>query len=149
MTAYATDSDLTEYVPTIFDHGVNSFTTELTRATEDVKRWIEINWYNKNFTTGFNQVGRRIGSEFDASKLTDTQWKRATVYLALYAYILPRLSPFRVEGDSFQQQISFYKARYNEEINAAMAKGVEYDLDGDSVIENNEKYRHRKDRLYR
>tara|TARA_X000001382_G_scaffold124942_1_gene109955 strand:+ start:3493 stop:3942 length:450 start_codon:yes stop_codon:yes gene_type:complete len=149
MTAYATDSNLTEYVPTIFDHGVTSFTTELTRATEDVQRWIEINWYNKHFSTGFNQVGRRIGAEFDTSKLTSTQWKRATIYLALYAYILPRLSPFRVEGDSFQTQITFYKQRYNEEIQAAMAKGVEYDHDGDGSITTGEKYRHRKDRLYR
>jgi hypothetical protein len=149
MTAYATDSDLEEYVPTIFDHGVESFTTELTRATLDVQRHIEINWYNINFTTGFNQVGRRMGSDFDPDLLIPAQWKRSVIYLALYAYILPRLSPFRVEGDSFQEQITFYRARYNEEINAAMAKGVLYDLNDDGTITTGEKYRHRKDRLYR
>lgn len=149
MTAYASDSDLIEYIPTIFDHGVDTFSDELTRATSDVQRYIEVNWYNKNFTTGFNQVGRRIGADFDASLLNADQWKRSVVYLALYAFILPRLSPFRVDGDTFQEQISFYKNRYNEEISMAMAQGVQYDLNDDGDIQTNEKYRHRRDRLYR
>lgn len=149
MTQYATDTDLQEYVPTIFDHGVASFTTELTRATQDVQRWVEINWFNEHFNSGYNSVGRRIGGTFDATKLTATQWERATIYLALYAYILPRLSPWRVESDSFQEQITFYRNRYHEEVKAELAKGVEYDLDGDSVVETGEKFKARQDRLYR
>lgn len=149
MSAYATNDDLLDYIPTIFDHGVESFTDDLTRATTDVQRYVEINWYNKNFPTGVDRVGQRIGAEFDASRLNADQWKRSVIYLALYAFILPRLSPFRIEGDSFQEQISFYKNRYMEEVSASMAQGVQYDMDGDETFAINEKYRHRRDRLYR
>ena len=36
MANYATNSDLTDYVPDIFEHGVASCTNELTRATDTV-----------------------------------------------------------------------------------------------------------------
>lgn len=147
--AYATADDLIKYVPTIFDHGHDDFSNELSLAESDVTRTIETEWYNKVFASGYNTRGRRITPDFDSSKVTDSQWTRATVYLALYAYILPKLSPFLPDGDSFREQIKFYKERYNEELNAEFAKGVEYDSDGDGTIESGETFVHRQDRLYR
>ena len=41
MSAYATDEDLVAIIPDIFDHGVDSFTDELLRSTDDVKRKIK------------------------------------------------------------------------------------------------------------
>lgn len=146
--AFATNGDLLKYIPTIFDHGTEDFTDEIAQAEADVKRYIEINWYNKTFGTGYDQIGRRVGADFDETLLTATQWTRATVYRSLYSYILPQLATWR-DGDSFVEQIKHYRERYHEEIDAEMAKGVEYDLNDDGTIQRNEKYRHRKDRLYR
>jgi len=147
--AYATNNDILKYVPTIFDHGVEDFSEELSLAEGDVKRYIEIEWYNRTFGTAYDQFGKRVGQAFDASKLTDAQWNRATVYRALSHYILPQLATWRPEGDVFTEQLKHYRNRYEEEISAELAKGVEYDLDGDGTVDLSEEYKMRRDRLYR
>ena len=147
--AYATNSDLTQYVPSIVNHGITDFTTQLTEAESDVNRYLEVNWYNKTFTQGFDQIGRAVGAEFDATLLTDTQWTRATVFRALYAHILPLLSPFQVSGDTFQTMIDYYRNRFHEEIDMEIAQGVEYDLDNDGTVTRTEKHKVRQDRIYR
>lgn len=147
--AYATNNDILKYVPTIFDHGIEDFGDELALAEGDVKRYIEINWYNKTFGTAYDQFGKRVGQEFDDSKLTATQWTRAIVYRALCNYILPQLATWTPNGDVFTEQIRHYKNRFEEEISAEMAKGVEYDLDGDDSIATSERFKARRDRLYR
>ncbi len=147
--AFANNENLMELVgTTIFDHGVEDFTDELNRAESDVKRYIEVNWFKETYATKRKLVGSTVGSVFDATLLTETQWTHGTIYLAMYRYILPRLSPFRGE-DSFSNQISFYKERYFEEIREEMAKGVEYDANDDGVVTEAEKHTHRKDRVYR
>lgn len=147
--AYATNNDLLELVgETIFDHGVEDFTDELNKAETDVKRYIEVNWYNKSATYQRNAGLRYLAPEFDGSLLTDAQWKHSTVYCALYKYILPRLSPFRGD-DAFTNQISFYKERFYEEIKEEMAKGVEYDRNNDGTVQEGEKHRYNKTRVYR
>ena len=147
--AFATNSDLLQYVPTITSHGITDFSTQLTAAENDVKRYIEIEWYNKAFSQGFNQLGRAVGTEFNASLLTESQWTRATVFRALYAHILPLLSPFTVGGDTFREMIDYYRQRYNEEIKAEISQGVEYDGNNDGSISRGEKHKHRQDRIYR
>jgi len=62
MANYATNSDLTDYVPDIFEHGVASFTNELTRATDTVNKRIKAEWCTKSPTL------------FDDAKLRDSQW---------------------------------------------------------------------------
>ena len=136
--AFATNGDLLQYVPTIFDHGVEGFDAEIALAETDVVRYIQINWFNKQFDA----------ATFDADKLVDAQWNRATIYCALYAYILPQLATWRPEGDSFQEQIKFYKNRFNEEIEAEMAKGVEYDLDDDGNTSSNEVFHANRGKLW-
>ena len=149
MSNYATNSDLLDYVPTIFEHGVEDFTSELSQATADVQREIETDWFNPRFSNDYDLFGRSTQVKMDVTKLQSAQWKRSTIYRALYAYILPRLSPFLPDGDAFQTQISFYKSRYNEEIKAEIEVGVEYDYNGDDTITDDEIYRVRQDRLYR
>lgn len=131
----------------IFDHGIEDFTDELNKAESDVKRYLEVNWFKETFATR-RSITSNVSPSFDASKLTDSQWQHSTIYLALYRYILPRLSPFKGD-DSFTNQISFYKERYFEEIREEMAKGVEYDDDEDGVVTESEKYQYRKTRVYR
>jgi len=137
--AFATNTQLLEVVPTITSHGITDFTDQLTEAEKDVKRWLEVKWYNK--TTR--------GKTFDATLLTEAQWTRATIFRALSTHILPSLSPFAVGGDTFREMITFYKARFNEEMDMEMSQGVEYDADNDSVITKGEIHRQRADRIYR
>ena len=147
--AYATNTQLTAVQPTIVNHGITDFTTQLTDAETDVKRYIEIEWYNKHFSQGFNQIGKAVGAEFDSTLLTDSQWTRATIYRALYAHILPLLSPFAVGGDTFREMIDYYRNRFHEEMDAEIAKGVEYDLNNDNVIQRSEKHKVAHGRVYR
>lgn len=149
MSNYATNDDLMELVGTeIFDHGVEDFADELAKATSDVKRYIEVNWFNQSQRSSYSHIYKSVGATFDDSLLTASQWKHSTIYLAMYRYILPRLSPFRGE-DAFTNKISFYKERYFEEIKEEMAKGVEYDSNNDDTIQESEINRYNKTRVYR
>ncbi len=81
---YATNDDLINLIGgEIFDHGRDDFTSELTRATSDVNRYIEVNWFQKT-RGGSSKRIVSVGETFDESKLTDSQWKTSTIYLALY-----------------------------------------------------------------
>jgi len=149
MSNYATNEDILELVGgEIFDHGVEDFSDELGKATDNIQRYIEVNWFNQSRRQGYTRPHASIGNEFDSSLLTGSQWKHSTIYLAMYRYILPRLSPFR-ENDSFTNKITFYKERYHEEIKEEMAKGVEYDANNDGVIQSSEVHRYNKTRVYR
>jgi hypothetical protein len=147
--AFANNAQLVEVLPTIINHGITDFTSDLAEAEKDVKRYLEVNWYNKTYSGGYNQIGRSVGSAYDASLLTETQWQRATIFRALSTHILPSLSPFTVGGDTFREMITFYKSRFNEEMDMEMAQGVEYDADDDGTISKGEVHRQRADRVYR
>lgn len=136
--AYATDDDLVLIVPDIFDHGVDTFETELNRSESDINRRIKSDWWSVS----------RDPNKFDATKLKDSEWDRATIYHALAYYILPRLSNFQ-EDDTFQRQMVFYKERYMEEFSAAMAAGISYDHDDDGSYDEAEVDYIEAERLYR
>jgi hypothetical protein len=138
--AFADDNDLVTYVPTIFDHGATTFQSELDMAEDDIIREIRVRWYNRRYNR----------TNWDETLLDETQWTRATVYRALSAYILPRLSTWRPEGDSFREQVEFYQARYAEELEAEFMEGVRYDYDQDGSIDGTtEEYEMDMGRLYR
>jgi hypothetical protein len=146
--SFANNSDLVTYYPSAMDHGVADWTSELSVAQGDVEKLIKTRWFNQEFsqTRGRVTVGMPI---FDPAKLTETQWTRATVYRALAVYILPKLSTFRPEGDSFREQLAFYQNRFDEEFNLQLGFGVEYDLDDDGQVSTGEKFSVAQDRLYR
>lgn len=140
MSNYATDSDLATYVPDIFEHGVASFTSELTRATDKVNKRLKADWW-----------GQALGkhpNDFDSSKLNSAQWKETTVYAALAYFILPRLSSFRPD-DIFMEMSRFYRDQYEETFGRELLAGVDYDSDGDASYEDGERTFTRTDRLYR
>ena len=126
--AFSNDSDLTDIQPDILDLGIASFYAEHAKAEEDIKREIRSRWWAK---TGY-------GGEMDSTLLTDSQWTRASAYLVLWKYGLPQLTNW-VDGDRFQQMISFYRDMYNQEIEAVFADGVEYDYDEDGSVSDAEK----------
>ena len=125
--AFANNTNLQDYAPEVFQQGVNDWTDELAHAQIDVTNMIQFKWWNKFYSR----------SQFDASKLVETQWTKTTVYQALYAYILPKLSTFRPEGDPFREQILFYKERYQDEWELQFGVGIKYDFDGDGTIDIN------------
>jgi len=53
-------------------------------------------------------------------------------------YALPKLTNW-VDGDRFGNMIDFYKARYGEEMEAVYGDGIEYDLDGDGAVTEQER----------
>ena len=141
--AFATRSDLTVYQPDIGDMGLSTSQQDayVTQAIADVQRDIRNRWWS---VYQANKVRDRsyIGSvEMENSKLTDTQWTRATVYRTLGYYICPALTKFNSEGDEdrFQQMGTFYRTAYEDELSDIFRDGVEYDQDGDSSIANSEK----------
>lgn len=137
--AFATNENLVEYVPDIFDHGVTDWSDELARAETDVVTQIRIRYWNK-------MESRNL---FNADRLTPEQWTRSVVYRALAAHIMPKLSTFRVD-DVFQEQIRFYREAYEEELNTQFALGIEYDTSGDGTVADSEITEFNiQDRLYR
>ena len=141
--AFATRSDLIVYQPDIGDMGLSTAQQDayVTQAIADVQRDIRNRWWS---VYQANKVRDRsyIGSvEMENSKLTDSQWTRATVYRTLGYYICPSLTKFNSEGseDRFQQMGSFYRTAYEDELSDILRDGVEYDQDGDSSISNSEK----------
>ena len=136
MANYATDSDITDYVPDIFSHGVASFTNELTRATDTIQKRLKAEWWSKS------------QSSFDDTKLNDAQWTEVTVYVALAYFILPRLSSFRPD-DVFIEMAGFYRQRYEDTFRREMLTGVDYDDNSDSVYSASEKTAGNIDRLVR
>ena len=61
---------------------------------------------------------------------------------------MPQLTNW-VEDDRFQNMMDFYKARYGEEFDAILRDGVEYDDDGNSTIDDDEKQSVNSGRLIR
>lgn len=138
VMAFSEDKDLQELVPDILQLGINTFADEHTRAQSDIERDLRIQWWDR----------KGIEGEMNATYLTDSQFTRCAAYLVLWRYALPQLTNW-VDGDRFQSMITFYKARYGEELEAILRDGVEYDADNDSTIKEKEKQAHHTGRLAR
>jgi hypothetical protein len=126
--AFSTDADLMQLVPDILNLGIDFFDQEHPKAQADIEREIRNRWWEK----------RGISGELKPEYLTDSQWTKTAAYLVLWKYALPQLTNW-VDGDRFQNMISFYKSRYAEELEAVFQDGVEYDVDGSGAIDENEK----------
>mgnify|MGYP001246992824 FL=1 len=136
--AYANAENLNFYAPEVYEGDTEDWDTELALAETDIKNKIEVKWYD--------QV--KGNKEFDASKLTEGQWTKATVYQTLVAYVFPKMSTFRVE-DTFIEQIKFYQERLKDELDMQFALGIKYDDDGDGTTTESEVYKYAQTRLFR
>ena len=125
--AFSTDADLTAIQPDILSLGITAFTAEHAKAEADVKREIRARWWIR--------TGR--GDEMDDTLLVDSQWTKTNAYLVLWKYALPQLTNW-VDGDRFRNMIDFYRELYNQEFNAVLADGVQYDADSDGIISDGE-----------
>lgn len=126
--AFSTDSDLMEIIPDILSFGIASFSDKHSLAQAEIERELRAKWYPM----------MKLADEMDATLLTASQWTKASAYLVLWKHALPKLTNW-VDGDRFQNMITFYKTRYEEELNAVIRDGVEYDFNNDSVVTESEK----------
>jgi hypothetical protein len=145
---FATNADLVKYYASALEHGVSDWTDELQQAEDDIKLVVKTKWFNLEFGSQRNR-STVTAPVFDGERLTATQWRQAACYRALSAYILPKLSTFRPEGDAFQQALTFFNQRYNEEMNLQLTSGVEYDINNDGNVTDVEKFPTYTNRLYR
>lgn len=126
--AFSADSDLTAIIPDILTFGISSFTAEHALAQAEIERELRYKWYPK----------LQLSVEMDATLLTASQWTKASAYLVLWKHALPKLTNW-VDGDRFQNMITFYKTRYEEEFAAVIHDGVEYDFNNDNTVSESEK----------
>ena len=138
-------SDMTDYQPDILTYGTTDFDTQLQFAEDDVLRQIREEWWERyRHTVRYKDITKVTTLEMDNSKLTAAQWKRATIYRGLSEYIYPILSKFKdPDGgdgkDAFQNRMDFYRQKYNEEFQAILRDGVEYDEDSSGTVQASEK----------
>lgn len=137
--AFATIENVLEYEPTIQDYGIYDFDDALSKAQADVERYLRIHWWPTQQIGKYDITIIGLNVEMDSTKLTASQHTRATVFCALAYYIFPKLSKFEPDMDVFQVKMDYYKSRYNEEIQAVIQDGVEYDIDGNNTITDVEK----------
>jgi|TARA_R100000479_G_C6392706_1_gene205831 hypothetical protein len=138
-------SNMTDYQPDILTYGTADFDTQLQFAEDDVLRQIREEWWERyRHTVRYKDITKVTTLEMDNSKLTPAQWKRATIYRGLSEYIYPILSKFKdPDGgdgkDAFQNRMDFYRQKYNEEFQAILRDGVEYDEDSSGTVQASEK----------
>jgi hypothetical protein len=136
--AFATNQLLETFAPDVFNQGVSDWSAELQLAETDVLNMIRVKYWNRH----------HIPTDFRSDRLVTAQWGKATVYQALAAYIMPKLSTFRPE-DVFTEQMTFYKERFSEEFELQLALGVQYDADDSGTISDAEITEYSLNRLNR
>jgi hypothetical protein len=139
MAAFATIDDVLTYEPDIQNFGIHEWDTALTNAQFDVERYLRIHWWPTQQIGKYDITVIGLNSEMDADLLTASQFTRAAVFCALAYYIYPQLSKFEPDLDIFQMKMDYYKSRYQEEIQAVIQDGVEYDIDDDGTVTDVEK----------
>tara|TARA_R110002096_G_scaffold272449_3_gene466170 strand:- start:6491 stop:6967 length:477 start_codon:yes stop_codon:yes gene_type:complete len=139
------NANLQKIQPDILGFGVSDFGDQLQFAENDVLRRIREEWWERyRHQIRYKDITKITSVEMTNSKLTNSQWTQSVVYLALWKYAYPILTkwkdPDTGEGkDTFQVQIDFYRDRYEEEFQAILRDGVEYDEDGGGTVSDSEK----------
>tara|TARA_R100001015_G_C4561585_1_gene121342 strand:- start:92 stop:568 length:477 start_codon:yes stop_codon:yes gene_type:complete len=139
------NSNLQAIQPDILGFGITDFGDQLQFAENDVLRRVREEWWERyRHQVRYKDITKVTSVEMTNSKLTNAQWTQSVVYLALWKYIYPILTKWRDpdtgEGkDTFQVQIDFYRDRYEEEFQAVLRDGVEYDEDSSGAVSDSEK----------
>lgn len=140
--AMSTDADLLKYQPDILTYGIDEFTDEHAKARDDILRKLRDEWWSRSRGKANYDISRSLPSlEMDADRITESQFTRCAVYRVLSEYALPQLTKWNAEGDEdkFQVMMMHYRRKYDEEFNAILRDGVEYDYDDDGSVEESEK----------
>jgi len=151
--AFATESDLQDFIPDIFQHGSNNFTADIANAEEDVVNLIKSSWYPSAYRSTFiSENYDATGSAFiplDEALLNSAALKKITIYRAASAYIYPKMSTMKdVDGDSFSRKADFYKGMYNDEWDVIKHLPL-YDFDEDGNFSDLERRTNNGRRMFR
>tara|TARA_R110000822_G_scaffold190302_3_gene329083 strand:+ start:950 stop:1396 length:447 start_codon:yes stop_codon:yes gene_type:complete len=137
--AYATIADLLEIDPTIQEYGVLDFDAELAKSETEINRLLSIRWfpsYHKNRT---DIRYSDLAVIMDPTKLTDSQWTKATAFHALAYHICPKLTKHEADPDRFRMMMDYYEDRFEKEFDLCVRQGVEYDANNDGIVQDVEK----------
>ena len=139
------NTHLQKIQPDILGFGITTFVDQIQFAENDVLRRIREEWWERyRHQVRYKDITKISSVEMVNSKLTPAQFELAVVYLAYGNMFIPQLTkwkdPDTGEGkDTFQVQIDFYRDRYEEEFQAILRDGVEYDEDGGGTVSDSEK----------
>ena len=100
------DQDILEYMPDLYDYGIQDFSAEHAKTREDILRRLRIEWWPKLQPWKYDIRYFNTPPEMDPALLTEGQFTRAAVYHSLAYYILPKLAKFDPEGDRFENMMN-------------------------------------------
>jgi len=149
MATFANDNDILDYEPSIKNFGIQEFTADHEKTYDDIIRLLQIRWFP---TADFGRYNLSVvggNQRISPGRLNPAQFKRAAVYHVLAYYIYPKLSTFDPEGDVFREKLSYYKAKFEEELDLILRDGVQYDLDSSGTYSDDEKVSFYNGRLQR
>lgn len=144
MANFSTDTDLTFYQPDILTFGIASFTTPNdyhAQARADIERELRIKWYPVYVKQTYRDISLLNTTEMNATLLTDSQFKRLSVFRVIGFYSCPQLTKFNSNDnpDRFQVMMKHYQQMYSSEFEDILRDGVEYDADDSNTIKDAEK----------
>jgi hypothetical protein len=137
--AIFTEDNIIEYFPDLHNFGIQDFNDFIAKTEEDIHRLLRIEWF---------PTLRISSGDYDPTRVKESQLTRSAVYYSLYKYILPQLTQWAVEGDSFQTQIEYYKNNFFDEFDLAKRE-LFYDWSGDGTFTEDERELQPAQRLVR
>ena len=137
--AIFTEDNIIEYFPDLHNFGIQDFNDFIAKTESDIHRLLRIEWF---------PTLRISSGDYEPSKVKESQLTRSAVYYSLYKYILPQLTQWAVEGDSFQTQIEFYSRAFHDEFDLAKRE-LFYDRDGSGTYDESERELQPSQRLVR
>ncbi len=150
MSTFANDTNILEYEPDIQKYGIAEFDDLHEKSYNDIIRLLDIKWWPKaNYGKYDISIVGSSNERLSPSRLTASQFTRASVYHTLGYYIYPRLSTFDPDGDLFREKMQYYKTAFEEEFDLILRHGVEYDIDSSGSITDSERQTFHHNRLVR
>jgi hypothetical protein len=135
----ATNADLLKFRADIMEHGVSSWSSQLTMAEADVLELIKTEWFVEaakgvyGYGLGMSDYQTIINS-YDQAKLNTVLLVNIICYRAMAWYIYPSLTRDTDDGnDAFSRRAERYKAFYDGEWERVKKMEL-YDFSGDSVF---------------
>jgi len=134
--AFCEQDDIIAVRPNAASLGVADLTPFITKGDADIVRDIEVRWYRPLAAGNYNidwQANPLNADNLDADQLTELSVYRALYHLYLF---LMNDAP---DPDAFERQHKLFAKRYDEEMAAVLAYGVNYDWDADDAIDATER----------
>ena len=137
--AIFTEDNIVEYFPDLHNYGIQDFSDMISKTESDIHRLLRIEWF---------PTLRTSSGDYEPSRVKESQLTRSAVYYCLFKYILPQLTQWNVDGDSFVVQLDYYRATFNDEFDLAKRE-LFYDWNNDGTFTEDERELQPSQRLVR